>query len=349
MIHVGILFGGQSTEHEVSRRSATTILEALRPTYKKTAIGITKDGDWYAYFGEIGAIADGKWEDSNQKKKLFFKPRGLFYEENGEQIPLDVDVLFPILHGRFGEDGTVQGMLEMLGIPYVGCGVASSANAMDKSLTKLLVSTAGIRQADFVFVDGNEARSYETIAEECESKFGYPAFIKPCRSGSSVGVVKAGCREELLTGLATALKFDNRLLIEEGIDARELECAVLSAAGKLVAEVGEVISAVEYYDYDAKYNNAASVTELYPDISGEVEQQIKENAIKIFRLLDCKGLARVDFFLDRKSGEVVFNEINTLPGFTSISMYPMLMEKHGIDKATLVDLLIRESLKKEII
>ncbi len=349
MIHVGVLFGGRSTEHEVSRRSAATILGAMPKEYKKTPVGITKTGVWYAFFGDESEIPGGEWEKSDKKRMLFFAPNGLFYEENGNRVPLDIDVVFPVLHGMYGEDGTLQGLLEMLKIPYVGCGVAASANAMDKSMTKLLVSTAGIRQADFVFVDGNEKRPYEEIADACEKKFGYPCFIKPCRSGSSVGVVKATCREELIKGLDHALAYDNRLLIEEGIDARELECAVLSACDKTVAEVGEVISAVDYYDYDAKYNNAASITELYPDISRETEEEIKRKAITIFRLLDCKGLARVDFFLDRKSGEVVFNEINTLPGFTSISMYPMLMEKHGIDKATLVDLLIRESLKKEII
>lgn len=343
-LHVGVLFGGASTEHEVSRRSATTILRAIPPKYKKTPIGITKTGKWFAYFGDEALIADGRWEASDEKYEIFFSSSEILYQKDGELLPLRIDVAFPVLHGKFGEDGTVQGLFEMLSLPYVGCGVGASANAMDKSMTKLLVSTAGIRQADFVFVDRHNKEKLDVLIEESEKKLGYPVFVKPCRSGSSVGVVKAIDRPSLRAGLESALAYDDRILIEEAIDARELECAVLSVADETVAEVGEVISALDYYDYEAKYNNPTSRTETSPDIPKEIEAEIREKAIRIFNLLDCRGLARVDFFLDRKSGNVVFNEINTLPGFTSISMYPMLIEKHGISREELVDKLISEAL-----
>ena len=215
---------------------------------------------------------------------------------------------------------------------------------MDKSMTKLLVSTANIRQAAFVLVDKHNKNDLDALIAESEKKLDYPVFVKPCRSGSSVGVTKATDRETLRAGLENALLYDDRILIEEAIDARELECAVLSFGDKTVAEVGEVISALEYYDYEAKYNNPTSRTETSPDLPKATVDEIREKAVRIFRLLDCKGLSRVDFFLDRKSGEVVFNEINTLPGFTDISMYPMLIEKHGISRESLVRKLIEEAL-----
>lgn len=345
-LHVGVLFGGSSTEHEVSRKSATTILRSIPKTYKKTAIGITKAGKWYAYFGDESLIAGGEWENEPETYEIFFSSDAILYQKDGTLLPLEIDVIFPVLHGRFGEDGTVQGLFEMLGIPYVGCGVCASAAAMDKSMTKLLVSTAGIRQADFVLVTRYNKNRLDDLIEQSEQKLGYPVFVKPCRSGSSVGVTKATDRSSLREGLENALRYDDRILIEEGIDARELECAVLEAGGETVAEVGEVISALDYYDYDSKYNNPSSRTETSPDLPGATLCEIREKAIRIFRLLDCRGLSRVDFFVDKKSGEVIFNEINTLPGFTSISMYPMLIEKHGICRENLVDRLIREALSK---
>ncbi len=345
-LHIGVLFGGNSTEHEVSRRSATTILRSIPRQYKKTPIGITKEGKWFAYFGDEALIADGAWENADEKYEIFFSSNEILYKKDGTLCPLGIDVAFPVLHGKFGEDGTVQGLFEMLGIPYVGCGVGASANAMDKSMTKLLVSTEGIRQANFVLVNRQNKHNLDALIEESEQRLGYPVFVKPCRSGSSVGVVKASNRASLRAGLESALTYDDRILIEEAIDARELECAVLSVGDKMIAEVGEIISALEYYDYEAKYNNPTSRTETTPDISKETENEIREKAIRIFKLLDCRGLSRVDFFLDRQNGEVVFNEINTLPGFTSISMYPMLIEKHGINREALVDQLIKEALNK---
>ncbi len=345
-LHVGVLFGGNSTEHEVSRKSVMLILAALPDKYKKTAIGITKAGEWYAYLGDHALIENGAWEQSEQKYPISFTPKGMSYQKDGAQFALDIDVAFPVLHGKYGEDGTIQGLFEMLGIPFVGCGVGASANAMDKSITKLLVSTLGIRQARYVLVDRYNKNDLASVIAESEHTLGYPVFVKPCRFGSSVGVVKAKDRGELSEGLKCALDYDERILIEEAIDARELECAVLATDQGTVAEVGEVISALEYYDYEAKYNNPTSKTEIYPDLSPDTERQIKRDAVRIFRTLDCRGLARVDFFLDRKTGELVFNEINTLPGFTPISMYPMLIGKHGISHEELVTRLIDDALTR---
>ncbi|MBQ7380721.1 MAG: D-alanine--D-alanine ligase A, partial [Clostridia bacterium] len=226
-LHIGVVFGGQSTEHEISCRSVMTVLSAMPKEYKKTAIGITKAGKWYAYFGEESLIASGAWEESPNKAEIFFSSNSMFYEQDGKRVPLTIDVIFPVLHGKFGEDGTIQGLFEMLGIPYVGCGVCPSAVAMDKSMTKLLVSTANIRQADFVLVDKHNKNDLDALIAESEQHLGYPVFVKPCRSGSSVGVTKAQDRQALRAGLENALLYDDRILIEEAIDARELECAVL--------------------------------------------------------------------------------------------------------------------------
>ncbi len=324
--HIAVIFGGASTEHEVSCRSAYTILTHMPE--EATAIGITKKGEWFEFFGDYEKIPTGEWEFSDEKKAIAV----------GD---IKADCVLPILHGKNGEDGTIQGLFELLNIKYAGCGVCASAVSMDKSMTKLLVSTANIRQADFVLVDKYNKNDIAGLVAETEQKLGYPVFVKPCRFGSSVGVSKAADRASLEKGLREALKFDDRILIEEGIDARELECAVLETENGLVAEVGEVVSAIEFYDYDAKYNNPDSMTVLNPDISPEIEAEIKEKARRIFRLLDCRGLSRIDFFLDRKTGEIVFNEINTLPGFTSISMFPMLMKKHGLEIEDIIRALIK--------
>ena len=228
----------------------------------------------------------------------------------------------------------------MLGVPYVGCGVSASANAMDKSLTKILVDSIGIKQARYVAIDRWNAGDIDGIVAECKNKLGFPMFVKPCASGSSIGITKATDEETLHRGILLALKHDTHVLIEEFINARELECAVIDDGKTLAAEVGEVIAADEFYDFDSKYNNAASVTSVTPDISPELEKRIKESAKAIFRVLDCRSLSRVDFFLDRDTGDLIFNEINTLPGFTSISMYPMLAAKHGLDLPALIDTLI---------
>ena len=342
--NVTVLFGGQSTEHKVSCKSAKTVIDGISDEkYNISLVGITEDGAWYLYCGDTTLIPTDEWSAAPQCYPISVElgsARGLYADVDGVRTHVPTDVFFPVLHGKFGEDGTIQGLFEMLGVPYVGCGVASSSSSMDKSFTKRLVEGTGIKQARYVLVDRYNARDLDAVVRECVEKLGFPAFVKPCSSGSSIGISKAKNEKELRDGIAEALKHDGRVLIEEFINARELECAVIDLGDTLAAEVGEVIAADEFYDFDSKYNNAASVTSTHPDIPEALEKQIQESAKTIFRTLDCKSLSRVDFFLDLDTGDLIFNEINTLPGFTNISMYPMLTAKHGFDLPTLIDKLI---------
>ena len=344
--YITLLFGGRSSEHIISCKSAKTIIDNIdREKYLLNLIGITCEGAWFLYRGDTALIPSDEWKDSPLCApitiRLAGEDQGLFYEENGAFLPIPTDVFFPVLHGKFGEDGTIQGLFEMLGIPYVGCGVSASANAMDKSLTKLLVDSIGIKQADYVAVDRYSARDLDGVIAECLRKLDFPMFVKPCASGSSIGISKVTCEKELREGILLALRHDTRILIEEFINARELECAVIDDGKTLSAAVGEVISADEFYDFDSKYNNAASITTVTPDIPAELDAEICHAAKAIFRVLDCRSLSRVDFFLNRDTGELIFNEINTLPGFTNISMYPMLAAKCGLSLPVLIDTLIR--------
>ncbi len=341
---ITLLFGGRSTEHAISCRSAKTFIDNIdREKYQLTTVGITKDGQWLLYDGPSCAIADGSWlmeKNTPLYLSLGGELRGLFIMENSAMRAIETDVFLPVLHGKNGEDGTIQGLFEMLDIPYVGCGVAASANAMDKLLTKHLVSDIGIDQARYVAVDRYSAADLDAVIARCEDTLGYPMFVKPCASGSSIGITKATDKASLRRGIAEALLHDSRILIEEFINARELECAVMDDGSRLYTQVGEVISADDFYDFDAKYNNAASVTEISPSLPEGLEQQICRAAKEIFRVLDCRSLSRIDFFLDKDTGRLIFNEINTLPGFTPISMYPMLAAKQGLSLPALIDLLI---------
>ena len=345
---IALLFGGASTEHVISCKSVMTFINNIsRDKYDVKLIGITREGAWYLYEGDSALIPTDEWVMSPDKKEVFIsfgENKGLFYIENGEKVAVKVDVFLPVLHGKNGEDGTVQGLFEMLGIPYVGCGVSASANSMDKSMTKLIVSHAGIKQDDYLLVDKHNRGELDSIADEAIARLGFPIFIKPCASGSSIGICKAKSRGELIEGIRTALDHDGRVLVEKFINARELECAGLETKDGIIAEVGEVIAADDFYDFDSKYNNAASVTDTAPDIPKELEVEIRRQATEIFKILDCKSLSRVDFFLDKDSGELIFNEINTLPGFTNISMFPMLVSKRGYDPKKLIDALIDTAL-----
>ncbi len=342
---ITLFFGGKSSEHIISCKSAKTIIDNIdRQKYDLSLIGITKDGEWRLYSGDPSLIPTDEWVSSPESVPVFLslggERKGLFVMENDVSNQVETDIFFPVLHGKCGEDGTIQGLFEMLDIPYVGCGVSASANAMDKSITKRLVDSIGIRQARYVAIDRYNADDLDGIVSECVNKLGYPMFVKPCASGSSIGITKAVDEMTLRQGILLALEHDSHVLVEEFINARELECAVIDDGKTLVAEVGEVISADEFYDFDSKYNNAASITETHPDIPAELEERIRESAKAIFRVLDCRSLSRVDFFLNRDTGELIFNEINTLPGFTNISMYPMLAAKHGLDLPSLINTLI---------
>ena len=345
---IALLFGGASTEHIISCKSVMNFINNFpHESYDACLIGITSDGVWYLYEGDTALIPTDEWAGSPCKKELFVSfgdSKGLFYLEDGEKKPLGIDLFVPVLHGKNGEDGTIQGLFEMLGVPYVGCGVSASANSMDKSMTKLIVSHTGVKQADYLLVDRHNRNNIEALADEAIARLGFPLFIKPCASGSSIGICKAKSRDELIAGIKVALEHDGRVLVEEFINARELECAVLETEDGIIAEVGEVIAADEFYDFDSKYNNSASITDTTPDIPDSIAEKMRKYAVEIFKILDCKSLSRVDFFLDKDSGELIFNEINTLPGFTSISMFPMLTAKSGYASKKLIEAIIKTAL-----
>ena len=350
MKNIVLLFGGQSTEHEVSCRSVLTVLRAVnREKYRPILLGITKAGEWIPV-ENTGKIEDGSWRE-DKRRAMLLPDAGLkslvLFEKDGSCRMEKADIVFPVLHGKGGEDGTVQGLLELAEIPYVGCGVLSSAISMDKISTKLAVEKVlerqGVRQAKYIALSHSEWKKEKRRAEICrevEEELHFPVFVKPSNAGSSCGVSKVENQEALPLAVEKALQVDRRVLIEEFIKGRELECAVFSGVpGEVVASsVGEIKAAAEFYDYDAKYNNPDSKTELNPDLPSDVEEKIQKAAKSIFLAVDGFSLSRVDFFFTGE--EIVFNEINTLPGFTSISMYPMLFEKAGWNIEELVEKLI---------
>ncbi len=337
---MAVLFGGQSSEHEISCMSVVNIVDCIdQEKYHLILIGITEEGHWVKA-DSVEQIKDGSWRKSDVQAVLSpdatKKVICLLDEKGFSEVP--VDVVFPVLHGLYGEDGTIQGLLELAQIPYVGCGVLASAVSMDKLYTKIIVDTLGIRQANYVGVHRKELGQMEAVLDKIEKNLPYPVFVKPSCAGSSKGVNKAENREELEKALLEAAKHDSKILVEETIVGREIECAVLGNEDAIASGVGEILSAAEFYDFDAKYVNSESRTDVHPDLGDGIEEQVRDAAVRIFHAVDGSGLARVDFFLDKDG--IVFNEINTLPGFTAISMYPMLWEAKGIEKKELIQRLI---------
>lgn len=332
-----ILFGGKSGEYEVSEMSAASVLSNIdTDKYNIIKIGITKDGRWFKTDASPEQIKSGEW-DSMPKQSAFLSPdtshHGIFVEGKLQ----NVDVIFPVMHGDYCEDGCIQGLFELSGIPYVGPGVLASAAGMDKSATKLFAAASSVPQAKWYIT--SPAASEEEI-EKIESEFSYPIFVKPCNAGSSLGISKAGNRAELEKAIAEAAKFDSKILCEEYIDGYEVECAVLGNEDTRASVVGQITPSNEFYDYSAKYIDNASGLTIPANIPEETAEKIREYAVTVFKALGCRGMSRVDFFVLRGSGEIKFNEINTLPGFTSISMYPKLWEKSGIPYSELIDRLI---------
>ena len=350
MKNICVLFGGKSSEFYVSCKSAYTIIKNIpKDKYNLLLVGITPGGDWFLYEDGIELISDAKWIESNKKFPASFITNssfpGLTVFRNGNPEQHVVDAVFPVLHGKNGEDGTIQGLLDMLDIPYVGCGLLSSAISMDKSYTKIIVDTLDIKQAAYVLLtDKNSEAEKAEKMNKAETELGYPLFVKPCKAGSSCGVSKAKNIEELKAAVTDALKFDNKILIEKAIYGREIECAVLDAETLISSRVGEIKMTADFYSYDAKYADASSITDPNPILPDGVLEAVQQKALQIFKVLDCRGLSRVDFFLENETGEIIFNEINTLPGFTNISMYPMLMNDVGYPLPNLVEKLIESSL-----
>ena len=344
-IKLGVIFGGMSTEHDVSVVSCTSVIKNLnKEKYEIYPIYISKKGIWYKYLkntNEIDILQIGESPKEIEKIEDIFT-----YLKN-------IDVIFPVLHGKYGEDGSIQGLLELLNVPYVGCGVVSSSVGMDKAYTKVIFEKAKIPQAKYVYIRKNEDKyiyideefnesifELDKLCKKVEERLKYPVFIKPSNSGSSVGINKAKDNNELKKYIEYAAEFDNKVLIEENINGREVECAVLGNEEVIASCVGEVLSAEDFYTFDAKYKNVKSLTQIPANIEEEKQEEIKRLAIKAFKAIDGKGLSRVDFFIEKNTGKVYINEINTLPGFTQISMYPKLFENEGISYKELLDKLI---------
>ena len=340
---VAVLFGGQSSEHEISKKSAFTIISNLsKDKYSVIPIYISKDGQWKIYDGPIENICNTEWEaySTNAIISPDVSHKGIIRIVGDKIKIMPIDVVIPVLHGKWGEDGTIQGLLELAKIPYVGCGVLSSAVCMDKLYTKIIANSIGIEQANYKVVYKYEIENINSIYKDIEKEIGYPCFIKPANADSSKGISKANNKQELLDAINNALLYDIKVIIEQNINGREVECAVLGNYDVKATNVGEVLSALEFYDYDAKYNNPESKTVIPANIEESISKEIQEKAIKIFKALDGRGLSRVDFFIENDTNKVIFNEINTFPGFTSISMYHMLWKNKGILLPELLDNLI---------
>ncbi|MCI9063782.1 MAG: D-alanine--D-alanine ligase [Clostridia bacterium] len=333
MKKLGVIFGGMSTENEVSKMSGESVLKNLnKDKYEVFPIYIDLSGQWFEY---------------ETNKRI----------ENVIEYIKQLDVVFPVLHGLYGEDGTIQGLLELAKMSYVGCKVLASSVGMDKAYTKIVFEKAGLNQAKYVYIKKYKSQSnyiyvddefnekivdLDEIVNIVKSKTKYPVFVKPSNSGSSVGVNKAENDEQLKENIKVASEFDSKILIEEGIIGKEVECAVLgnSEVGVQATDVGEILSAEDFYTFDAKYKNQESKTLIPARITSEQREKIRELAAKAFMAIDGNGLSRVDFFVENGTGKIYINEINTMPGFTSISMYPKLFEAYGINYSDLLDKLI---------
>ena len=335
-LSVCVLFGGMSPEHEVSLRSAESVLNnSNKEKYNVFPVGITRDGDWIIYGGkDYSELPAGTWMNNPANRRGTISPirgQGLFCFEGDCVVRERIDVVFPVMHGENCEDGAIQGLLQLAGIPYVGPHISASAVAMDKTLTKLVVDQAGVPQAAWHLVRSGELQHHmDHVVAALEAKFNYPMFVKPAGTGSSVGVSKAADRAALEKALCDAAKFDKKILVEEFIHGREIEVAVLGNESPAASICGEIDSGAEFYDYEAKYVTDTSTAYIPARISEDVEEQVRELAVQVYSAIGCQGLSRVDFFVTYEDNRIVFNEINTLPGFTSISMYPKLFAASGI-------------------
>lgn len=343
-IKVALIFGGQSGEHEVSVLSARSVMKALEESgYDLIPVGITKEGKWLNAGESKAMLTGGKEEGRDQEERSLdavWKP-ALF------SLPEEIDVVFPLLHGPNGEDGTVQGLLQLAGLPYVGAGVLASAVGMDKVMMKNLFAQAGIPQAKYLsFLRRDLGRRLDEVIAEIEGKLGYPCFVKPANLGSSVGISKAKGREGLVRALQLAARYDRKVIVEENIPAREIEIGVLGNDDPIVSVPGEILAGNEFYDYEAKYQEGKSQLVIPAKVTKEEGEKLRELAIRAFRAIDGSGLARVDFFLHKETGEILVNEINTMPGFTPFSMYPLLWQHSGLSYKELIDRLIQLALER---
>ena len=351
-IRVGILFGGRSAEHEVSLVSASSIIEALdRKKYVVFPIGITPEGRWLSSKDAIKLLKEKSSVESLPEHLILPDPRkqGLVeINTSGVAEIQNIDVVFPVMHGTFGEDGTVQGLLELAGVPYVGAGVLGSAVGMDKVIQKLVLEAAKIRVAQGLsFLISEFEEDQKKIVVRIEEELQYPCFVKPSNTGSSIGISKAHDQKELIDAVALAGQYDRKIVVEKSIEkAREIECGVIGNDKPAASVLGEIISSNEFYDYDAKYVDGKSTSIIPADIPKWAVRKIQYIACKAFKVLDCSGMARVDFLVQGNGSKIFLNEINTIPGFTSISMFPKLWEASGLSYPDLLDKVIQLAIER---
>lgn len=352
-IRVGVIFGGRSVEHEVSLVSATSIMKALDPgRYEVVPIGITKEGRWLSSAETMHLLKSGGREDREPERILLPDPtkRSLIEldERSIDSGGKPLDVIFPVIHGTYGEDGTIQGLFELANIPYVGAGVLGSAVGMDKVVAKQLFERAGLPVTMYTWFFWKSYRSdSKSILKKIEKKLGFPCFVKPANLGSSVGITKAHNAEELDSGIEEASSFDRKILIEVGVrNARDIECSVLGNDDPRASIPGEIVPSNEFYDYDAKYVDGKSRAIIPAKLPETIIRKVQRYAVAAFRAVDGAGMARVDFLVQKKTNRTYLNEINTIPGFTSISMYPKLWEASGISYPKLLDMLIELALER---
>lgn len=353
MKNVLVLFGGVSSEHEVSCLSATSVIQNMpQDSYRMYLLGITKDGEWLLFEGDPALLAGDRWvkaSDCLTKAAISLNQRDcgllVFRESGTERIP--IDVVFPVLHGKNGEDGTVQGLLEIAGLPYVGCDTRASAMCMDKAVTNLVADSVKIPQAKWRSITKHDyARHGYEFKKDAIEKLGLPLFVKPANAGSSVGISKVKTEADFDAAMEIAFREDDKVVLEEAIDAFELECAVLGNENPMASVVGGIVPSEEFYTYEAKYLSGESELQIPAKVSDETQEAVRSAALKIFTAMGCRGLSRVDFFLEKQTGRVLFNEINTMPGFTSISMYSKLMEQSGVPYPKLLDRLLKLAQEK---
>ena len=360
-----VIYGGRSGEHEISLVSAAAITRALAKNHSVVLIGITKDGRWFLQpekelerikRDEKAALAI----EENESAQVFAVPGGKTRAFKTETKTIEADIVFPVLHGSYGEDGTIQGLFEMTDIPYVGCSTLASALTMDKEKTKQILSAAGIPVVPYICIkrsDLLDSNRYDELFKKAEETLGYPLFVKPCCAGSSNGASKAGTAKEFSYALMQAFLWDDKVLVEKAVNAREIECSVTGNAetasvsdeteGVKAYVPGEIIPTHAFYDYDAKYNDPDGASLHVPaDIPVGMTEALRLMAVNAYKALDCAGLSRVDFLVDKTSGEIYLNEVNSMPGFTPISMFPKMCEKAGLGFDALVELLIREALAR---
>jgi D-alanine-D-alanine ligase len=352
-LRVGLLYGGRSGEHEVSVLSANSVITAIdKDKYEVYPIGITKDGQWLpgqlpqplvaSQDLQVRLLNDGTTAGDNTAALTLENREGRMLSSLCETL----DVIFPVMHGPFGEDGTIQGLLEVMNIPYVGGGVLASAVGMDKAIMKAVFQQKGLPVGAYLVYLRKELANFPRVATEVESELGYPCFVKPANLGSSVGISKAHDRESLQRALVYAAEFDRKIVVEKMLTGREIECAVLGNDEPQASVPGEVIPCAEFYDYEAKYVLGDSKLVIPAELTPELVVKVQALAVRAFKAVDCSGLARVDFFADGAANRLYINEINTLPGFTRISMYPKLWEATGIEYVDLIDRLIQLALER---